>query len=108
MTDHDARLDIKGLILLLAQRIEKVEARIAEIVRSSPELAETDRQPQSVPGVGTIVAARLMAEVPEIGTTDLRKIAALAGLAPIARNSGQRSARRATVRTVLSLAALQA
>jgi transposase len=55
-----------------------------------------------------------MAELPEIGTTDRRKIAALAGLAPIARDSGQRNGRRvisggrATVRTALYLAALHA
>lgn len=113
-TDCDSRSDIRSLILLLERRIEKVETRIAEIIRSSPELAETDRRLQSVPGVGTIVATTLMAELPEIGTTDRRKIAALAGLAPIARNSGQRNGRRvigggrATVRTVLYLAALHA
>lgn len=113
-TDCDSRSDIKSLILLLERRIEKVETRIAEIIRSSPELAETDHRLQSVPGVGTIVAATLMAELPEIGTTDRRKIAALAGLAPIARDSGQRNERRvigggrATVRTALYLAALHA
>jgi len=113
-TDCDSRSDIKSLILLLERWIEKVETRIAEIIRSSPELAETDRRLQSVPGVGTIVAATLMAELPEIGTTDSRKIAALAGLAPIARDSGQRNERRvigggrATVRTALYLAALHA
>lgn len=113
-TDCDSRSDIKSLILLLERRIEKVETRIAEIIRSSPELAETDRRLQSVPGVGTIIAATLMAELPEIGTTDRRKIAALAGLAPITRDSGQRNERRvigggrATVRTALYLAALHA
>ncbi len=113
-TDCAFRSDIKSLILLLDRRIEKVEARIAEIIRSSPELAETDRRLQSVPGVGTIIAATLMAELPEIGTTDRRKIAALASLAPIARDSGQRNGKRvigggrATVRTALYLAALHA
>ncbi len=113
-TDQDARSDIKGLILLLERRIEKAEARIAEIIQSSPELVETDRLLQSVPGVGTIVSATLMAELPEIGTTDRRKIAALAGLAPIARDSGLRQGRRvigggrASVRTALYLAALHA
>ncbi|SMO98572.1 IS110 family transposase [Paracoccus laeviglucosivorans] len=113
-TDHDAHSDIKSLISLLQRRIEKVEARIAEIIQSSPELAEANRQLQSVPGVGTIVAATLMAELPEIGTTDRRKIAALAGLAPIARDSGQRCGKRVigggrpSVRTVLYLAALHA
>ncbi len=113
-TDADARSDIRGLIQLLERRIEKAEGRIAEIVQSSTELTEMDRRLRSVPGVGVIVAATLMAELPEIGTTDRRKIAALAGLAPIARDSGQRSAKRmigggrANVRTVLYLAALHA
>lgn len=113
-TDGDARSDIKGLILLLERRIEKVETRIAQIIRSSPEFAKTDRRLQSVPGVGTIVAATLLAELPEIGTTDRRKIAALAGLAPIARESGQRNGKRVigsgrpAVRTALYLAALHA
>lgn len=87
-TDRDSRSDIKSLILLLERRIEKVETRIAETIRSSCELAETDRRLQSVPGVGTIIAATLMAELREIGTKDRRKIAALGGLAPIARDSG--------------------
>lgn len=87
-TDCVSRSDIESLILILDRRIEKVEIKIAEIIRSAPELADTDRRLQSVPGVGTIVAATLMAELPEIGTTDRRKIAALAGLAPIARDSG--------------------
>ena len=92
--------------------VEKTEIRVAETIRSSPELTETDLMIQSVPGVGMIVAATLMAELPEIGTTDRRKIAALAGLAPIARDSGQRQAKqaigggRATVRTIPYLAAL--
>ncbi|WIJ24049.1 IS110 family transposase [Devosia sp. RR2S18] len=113
-TDSDSRSDMKSLILVLERRIAKVEARIAEIIQSSPEIAETDRMLQSVPGVGMIVSATLMAELPEIGTTDRRKIAALAGLAPIARDSGQRQGKRvigggrATVRTVLYLAALHA
>lgn len=61
-----------------------------------------------------IIAATLMAELPEIGTTDHQKIATLACLAPIARDSGQRNGKRvigggrATIRTVLSLAALHA
>ncbi|RWR31235.1 transposase [Sinirhodobacter populi] len=64
--DSEARSDIKTLILLLERRIEKVEARIAEIIQSSPEPAETDRRLQPVPGVGTIVATTLIAELPEI------------------------------------------
>ncbi|WP_425353566.1 transposase [Roseovarius aestuariivivens] len=49
---------------------------------------------QSVPGVGTNVAATLFAEFPGIGTTVRRKTAARVGIAPIARNSGLRNGKR--------------
>lgn len=47
-----------------------------------------------MPGCGPILAATLLAELPELGTLDRRKVAALAGLAPIARDSGLREHRR--------------
>lgn len=113
-TDRDSRSDIKSLILLLERRIEKVETRIAEIIRSSPELAETDRRLQSVPGCwhdrrchhhGRAAGNRHNRSPENCGS---RRPCA------IAQDSGQRNGRRvigggrATVRTVLYLAALHA
>ena len=43
----------------------------------------------SEPGIGTTIARTLLAELPELGTLDRRKIAALVGLAPWTRQSGQ-------------------
>ncbi|MFO1050056.1 MAG: transposase [Geminicoccaceae bacterium] len=48
----------------------------------------------SMPGRGPILAATLLAELPELGSLDRRKIAALAGVAPVARDSGLRENRR--------------
>ena len=48
----------------------------------------------SMPGCGPILAATLLAEMPELGTLDRRKVAALAGLAPVAKDSGLRENRR--------------
>jgi transposase len=48
----------------------------------------------SMPGCGPILAATLLAELPELGILDRRKVAALAGLAPTARDSGLREHRR--------------
>jgi len=48
----------------------------------------------SMPGCGPILAATLLAEMPELGSLDRRKVAALAGLAPTARDSGLREHRR--------------
>ena len=47
-----------------------------------------------MPGCGPILAATLLAEMPELGALDRRKVAALAGLAPVARDSGLRENRR--------------
>ncbi|MGK7871622.1 transposase, partial [Falsiroseomonas sp. E2-1-a20] len=61
-----------------------------------------------------IVAATLIVELPKLGQLDRRSIAALAGLAPVARDSGRRAGPRSIgggrpiVRTILYLAALQA
>ena len=87
---------------------------MAELVAADPELAAIDRRLRTTPGTGPIVAATLIAKMPELGRLDRRRIAALAGLAPIARDSGKREGRRTigggrpVVRTMLYLAALHA
>ena len=112
--DPAARADIRGVIVMLDRRIAKIEARMTALVAADPDLTATDRQLQTAPGVGPVVAATLIAELPELGQIDRRSIAALAGLAPIARDSGRRSGPRSIgggrpiVRTILYLAALQA
>jgi transposase len=112
--DAEARADIKSLIDLLDRRIAKADSRMRAIIDAIPALAEIDRQMRTVPGVGPIVAATLIAELPELGRLDRRSIAALVGLAPIARDSGKRAGRRTIgggrpiVRTMLYIAGLHA
>ncbi len=112
--DPDSRADIRALIAVLKRRILKVEARMAESIAVDPELVALDRCLRTAPGVGPVVAATLIAELPELGQLDRRRIAALAGLAPIARDSGKRAGRRIIgggrpiVRTMLYLATLHA
>lgn len=112
--DPDVRADIRSLIAVLERRIEKIEKEMLQIVHADTELAEVNDILQSAPGVGPIVAATLIAELPELGRVDRRAIAALAGLAPVARDSGKRSGPRAieggrpVVRTILYLAGLHA
>ncbi len=111
--DAEARADIRGVIAVLKRRIAKVEARMAELAAADPEMATLDRL-RTAPGVGPVVAATLIAELPELGERDRRRIAALAGLAPIARESGKRTGHRVigggrpVVRTMLYIAALHA
>jgi transposase len=85
-----------------------VQARI----QASTPLAAAFALLTSLPGCGPILAATLLAELPELGTLDRRKIASLAGLAPIAKDSGRRQGRRVIkggrgqVRCALSMAAV--
>lgn len=112
--DAESRADIRSLVAVLDRRIAKADQRMASIIAADPELAGIDRRLKTVPGVGPVVAATLMAELPELGRLDRRRIAALAGLAPIARDSGKRNGRRTIgggrpiVRTMLYIAALHA
>ena len=112
--DAKARADMRSLIAVLDRRIAKIDARMRAIIEADPELAEADRRLQTVPGVGPIVVATLIAELPELGRLDRRSIAALVGLAPIARDSGKRVGRRTigggrpVVRTMLYIAGLHA
>ena len=112
--DPAARADIRSLILILNARIRRIEGAMAAQVGATPDMAQAARRMQTVPGVGPIVAATLLAELPELGQLDRRRIAALAGLAPIARDSGKHLGKRRigggrpTVRAILYIAALHA
>lgn len=112
--DSEARADMSSTIALHDRRIAKVDVRMTSLVAADPELASIVRRLRTATGVGRIVVGTLIAELPEFGQLDRRSIAALAGLAPVARDSGRRSGPRSIgggrpiVRTILYLAALQA
>ncbi len=108
------RADIAASIRGLDRRIARFEAEIAALIAADPALAATARRLQTAPGIGPTVAATLLAEAAELGKLDRREIAALAGLAPVANDSGRRRGPRTirggrpVLRAMLYLAALQA
>lgn len=63
---------------------------IRDTVGGDPGLAGAFGLLTSMPGVGPILAATLLAELPELGRLDRRQVAALAGVAPVAKDSGWR------------------
>jgi transposase len=75
---------------VLLRQIAEVDAAIRAAVADAPDLAQRDRLLQSAPGVGPVLAATLLGELPELGTVSSRKIAALVGVAPFDRQSGTR------------------
>ncbi len=113
---RDPRLQrrIAAHIRWLTTALAELETDLNDTIRTSPIWRAKDDLLQSVPGVGGITAFTLIAELPELGSLDRRKIAALVGLAPLNRDSGHCRGRRmiaggrATVRCVLYMATLTA
>jgi transposase len=109
-----AHRSITAHIKRLSAEIAAFEGRIAASIALDPELAEISRCLQTAPGIGPVIAATLIAEVPELGRIGRRQIAALVGLAPIAHDSGTHKGKRTigggrpVPRAMLYLAALQA
>jgi len=109
---------LKNSIARLRRALEKelaeIDRELDDQVRGSPAWAAKEDLLASVPGVGPIIARTLIAELPELGALDRRKIAALVGLAPWTRQSGQWRGKsfigggRKTVRTALFMAAMVA
>lgn len=102
------------LIKALERELADVNDEIDDSVRGSPAWLEKQDLLTSVPGVGPVVSRTLIAELPELGTLDRRAIAALCGLAPWTRQSGQWRGKsfigggRSSVRTALYMAAVSA
>jgi transposase len=98
----------------LKQQLGDVDQQLQQTIRQTPLWCERAELLKSVPGVGDILSSTLLAELPELGQLDARKIAGLVGLAPINRDSGQFRGRRmiwggrARVRTALYMPTLVA
>jgi transposase len=84
------------------------------IIQEQDDLRDQAGRMRQIKGIGPVVSATLIAQLPELGQLDRRRIAALAGLAPHANDSGHRRGKRSiwggrgTVRRTLYLAALTA
>lgn len=107
-----ARLDRH--IAWLRAEVEDVERDLDDAIRASPAWREAEQLLTSVPGVGPTTARVLIADLPELGSLDRRRLAALVGVAPLNRDSGAFRGRRFTqggradVRRCLYMAALTA
>ena len=112
--DKRLKKSIARLRKALEKELAELDAAIDDSIRGSPAWVEKEDLLASVPGVGPIVARTLIAELPELGALDRRQIAALAGLAPWTRQSGQWKGKsfigggRSSVRRVLFIAAMVA
>jgi transposase len=105
---------IREHIAWLEHERDALNHELDEAIRKSPLWREKDELLQSVPGVGPVLSRTLLADLPELGTLDRQRIAALVGVAPLNRDSGKGRGKRqiwggrAQVRAVLYMAALSA
>lgn len=87
---------IRAIIDTLEQEIAKIGKRINALIGKSDNLKRKAEILRSAPGIGPKTVGMLIGELPEIGSLNRRKIAALVGLAPINRDSGTLRGKRMT------------
>ncbi|MGI9408002.1 MAG: IS110 family transposase [Hyphomicrobiaceae bacterium] len=105
---------LKAHIAFLSREIDCITRRIEALIEAGEKTRKQARLLRSMPGIGPVNAHTILTELPEIGTMTNRQIAALAGVAPLNRDSGAMRGRRAIwggraeVRKSLYMAALTA
>ena len=111
---EDVSVGIKAHIRWLKEALAEINDDLDHRIRHSPSWLEKSNLLKSVPGVGKVVSSTLLIELPELGSLNRRKIAALVGVAPLNRDSGTMRGRRtvwggrARLRATLYMAALVA
>jgi transposase len=114
LTLASLRRQAKRLISHLEGALAQIQEQLKELCAQTPPLDRRVQTLQSITGVGAVTAYAVLAELPELGTLNRGQSAALAGVAPHPRESGQWHGRRCigggrpTVRNALYMAALVA
>jgi transposase len=105
------RAEIDEHVAWLTARLKQADRELVRLLRDTPIWRERDDLLEGVPGVGPVLTATLVADLPELGTLSHKQIAALVGIAPLNRDSGRMRGKRAiwggrsAVRAVLYMAA---
>jgi transposase len=112
--DADVKSSLLAVIDVLQKTLKQITASILHMLRENPEWQKTQALLGKIKGVGLVTAATLIAELPELGRVGRKQIAALVGVAPFDRQSGNWRGKsfcqggRKSVRTALYMAALTA
>lgn len=114
LSSQTVRQSIRQVLGTLEKQIERLEKDILALVAADDDWRDKGKILSSVPGIGAVTAAALLAELPELGLLNRQEVAALAGLAPFNRDSGRSHRKRSiwggrsAVRSALYMAALTA
>ena len=106
--------DIREHIEWLKRKLKSVDSDLERRIKASPVWSTKEDLLRSVPGIGPVVSRTLIGELPELGKLNRQQIAALAGVAPLNRDSGTLRGKRMvwggrrSVRVALYMAALTA
>jgi transposase len=112
--DRSVRADIEDHLRWLDRRIDQAEGELAAAVEAGQLWRANDDLLRTIKGIGPVVSRTLLAELPELGQLSRQQVGALAGVAPLNRDSGRHSGKRfiaggrVGVRTALFQAALSA
>jgi len=112
--DSTVRRRLNVHIRWLQRELSNIDDDLAGAIKASPLWRVKDDILKSVPGIGPVVSFTLLSELPELGQLNRKQIAALAGVAPLNRDSGTLAGKRtvwggrARVRSALYMAALVA
>lgn len=105
---------VERSIAFLKEEKKLLDTQIQQFMKEQAAWQEQREILKSAPGVGKVTTATLLAELPELGKMDRKKIAALVGVAPMNYDSGRKRGYRKTkggrgdVRSVLYMATLVA
>jgi transposase len=114
LRDRRVQRQLDAHITWLEEALRRLDHDLSTLVRATPAWRETEDLLRSARGIGPVTAYTLIANLPELGRLDRRRIAALVGLAPLARDSGVFRGRRMIaggrphIRRVLYMATLAA
>jgi transposase len=87
--DRDVRRSIRTVLRSLRRQIDRLDQLLDETIRRCPRRCRTVQQIESVPGLGRQTAILLVTRLPELGRMNRQEVAAMVGVAPINRDSGQ-------------------
>ncbi|MCB1817297.1 MAG: IS110 family transposase [Chromatiaceae bacterium] len=113
-TSKPLQKSLKKHIAWLDRQVDDVDRDLTKRLRESDVWRAKDDLLRSIPGVGSVTTVTMLAKCPELGTLNRREIAALAGVAPLANDSGKHRGKRfiwggrAEVRAVLYMASISA
>lgn len=113
-TRAELKKSIQRIIKVLEKELETINGDLASLIQKDESFARKSLLLNSIKGIGAVVSAGIIAELPELGMISARQISALAGLAPYNRDSGKLKGKRtiwggrASIRKMLYMATLVA